>query len=124
MTALDSPLASAGDISVDVAELLASLRQRGQLADLLRQALAEKVAVAAARDAGLTVPDAELQAAADDFRRRNGMHDAGGTHAWLAERGMGVPDLEAALERDLLIAKFQDHLFAHQGVARFEADRT
>lgn len=116
-------LASVGDCRLDQGELLAALHRRGQLVPLLRQTLAEKISLWAARDAGLSVSDEELQRAADHFRQRNGLHQADATNAWLAEQSLTIADLAAVFERDLLIDKFRDHLFALQGAAHFEAHR-
>jgi parvulin-like peptidyl-prolyl isomerase len=104
-------------------DLLHRIHQRGRLLPLLREAAAEEVCVRAARDAGLSVPDDELQRAADDFRQRRGLQSAAAARSWLADRQLTSTDLEEALERDLLVAKLKDHLFAQHGPARFAADR-
>lgn len=119
----DDVLANTCDISLTRSELLAALHRRGQLVPLLRQTLAEKISLSAARDAGLSVSSEELQRAADRFRQRNGLHQADATNAWLAEQSLTLADLEAVFECDLLIDKFRDHLFALQGTAHFEANR-
>ncbi len=52
--------------------------------------------------AGWTVSTAELQAAADAFRRRLGLESAERTREWLAAQGLSLREFEAALERRLV----------------------
>lgn len=117
------PLASAGDLMVSTGDFLRGLHRRGRLLPLLREALAEAAVARAAADAGLAVADADLQQAADRFRRCADLTSADETHAWLARQGWSVADLEAAAARDLLLARWKDHLAAGGAEARFRADQ-
>jgi hypothetical protein len=85
--------------------LLKKLHRNGQLASLLREALADQLIGEQARKAGLSVTAEELQNAADSFRRRHGLHTAADTKAWLDGRGLSVGDFEEGLEQDLLAGK-------------------
>src|SRR5207253_8276505 len=98
MPDLQTVLASAGGVSLSLGNLLRSLHRRCRLRSLVLGALGEQLTLAAAREAGLFVTDAELQHAADGFRQRHGLTSADQTHAWLASEGLTVDDVEAGLE--------------------------
>jgi peptidyl-prolyl cis-trans isomerase C len=117
-----TPLATVGDCTLTSHELMASLHRQGQLLPIIHRALAEKFALAAAGDAGVIVSDAELQGAADDFRRRYGLNSADATRAWLDREALTLVHLEDSLENGLLIEKFKDHLFAQHGDRKFKTD--
>jgi putative peptide maturation system protein len=114
-------VARSADVPLTLHEFLSGLRQGRRLNGLLRQALTEKRLVAAARAAGLTVSTADLQRAADHFRRRLGLHSAERARAWLAAEGLTLDDYEAALERDLLVARFREHLTGPRVAGHFAA---
>ena len=67
--------------SLSLHDFLISLKRRGRLPSLLREALAEKLVLEAARQASLAVSGAELQQAADRFRYRQGLTSADQTGA-------------------------------------------
>src|SRR5437016_2023103 len=91
--------ARTAEVGVAARDVLGLLHRRQQLKPLLWAALAEKVAITAARTAGLTIPDAELQQAADRFRYRHGLSTAEDTRRRLAGQFLTVEDWEAGLER-------------------------
>jgi peptidyl-prolyl cis-trans isomerase C len=103
--------------------LLRTLHRRGRLLPLLREAVAEEACVTAAREANLAVTEADLQCAADAFRRRHGLATADSVHAWLTHQALTKADFEAALERDLLVERFKDRLAAEQSAAHLDAHR-
>lgn len=63
-----------------------------------------------AEELAVSVSDAELQRAADQFRRTSGLITAQETHEWLAGHGFSVEDFERKLEQDLLVEKVRDRL--------------
>jgi parvulin-like peptidyl-prolyl isomerase len=69
-----------------------------------------------ANEAGLTATDAELQAAADAFRRQHGLTSTAATNAWLTQQGRTLNDFEQSLEADLLTEKLKDYL-TRDGIA-------
>jgi hypothetical protein len=69
-----------------------------------------KLVARQATEAGLTVTDAELQAAADAFRRLHGLTSAAATTAWLSHQGRTLEDFEQSLEADLLTEKLKEYL--------------
>jgi putative peptide maturation system protein len=123
MTHLQATIASAGAVRITPRDFLLSLRRQARLRPLLLDAVAARVVHAAAWDQGLTVGDAELQVAADAFRRRHGLASAADTGAWLARQGLTGDDFERSLEADLLAAKFRDHLTRDRLPGHFAAHR-
>ena len=121
---LNQAIAALDDVSLSARDLLAALRRRRRLRPLIHEALIEEFLVRRSVEAGLAVAPLELQAAADAFRRRHGLTSAAQTQAWLAREGLSVQDFEAALERDLLIDRLQDHLCRDRIAGHFEAHRT
>src|SRR5262245_58731812 len=105
MTVLDTVIASAAGARLTAGQLLRKLQRQGRLRPLVLEALAEEVVQEHARQAGLSVSAAELQAAADVFRRGHGLSSAADTDAWLTSQGLSVEDFEASLEEPLLAAK-------------------
>jgi parvulin-like peptidyl-prolyl isomerase len=117
------PVATLGDISVTLTEVLNHAQRRGRLRPLIQAAALEEFLVQQANQAGLAVPPEELQRAADFVRRRQGLTSAEHMHAWLARQGLPVLDFEVALERDLLVDRLKDHLFKDRIPAHFERQR-
>jgi putative peptide maturation system protein len=123
MTDLSLLVVSSGGLSLSLRDWLVYLKRRGQLLPLLRQGTVDHLVARRAAEAGLSVTDAELQAAADAFRRRHGLASAADTGAWLARQGLTVDDFERSLEADLLAAKFRDHLTRDRLPGHFAAHR-
>lgn len=121
MTDLQLPAAQLPDVDLSFHELLASLRRHVRLQPLLLEALAEKVSLQAAREAGLTVSTEELQQAANLFRQQRGLRAAQAMHSWLQDNDLRVIDLEGTLEQALLLEKFRRHLAAARLQEHFAA---
>lgn len=110
-----------GNGPISLEQWLKCLHGRGALLPMLRHFAVEELLLAQASAAGLSVATEELQKAADRFRLRSGLSSAEETRAWLEREQLSVGNWEAALERDLLIAKLQDHV-TEQGIPqRFAA---
>jgi hypothetical protein len=105
-------LARLSDVTLSLPEFLQALRRQGRLAPLLRDALADKLLFETARQAGLTVTEAEFQQAADRFRYRHGLTAADQFHQWLTRGGVSLEEFESSIERDLLRQKLKEHLAA------------
>ena len=86
--------------------------------DLIREAAIEAVIDGAITEAGVAIPDAALQRAADAFRADHRLFQAEDTHAWLAARGFAVDDFESGLERDLQIAELKRRIADDDAVGR------
>lgn len=117
------PAATLGEVTLSLHGLLTHLHRRARLRPLLQEAVVEQFLADHAARAGLTVAAEELQQAADDFRRRQGLTSAEATHAWLARERLSAQDLEDALERDLLIAKLRERLTAERVPDHFAAHK-
>ncbi len=106
------PAAKLSDTTLSLSDFLLRLKQRRKLHSLLREAVVEAFLLRQASEAALTVSAEQLQSAADAFRRRQGLNSAEQTSVWLAREGLSVTDLEAVLERDLLVARLREHITA------------
>jgi parvulin-like peptidyl-prolyl isomerase len=124
MSTLDwktTPAGTLAGVSLSPHDLLVRLHRQRRLVPLLREAVAEEFLLLQVKQAGLTVSDEDLQQAADRFRHRHGLTGAEQTRQWLAREGRSVEDFEATLERDLLVAKFKQHLTQPRVAEHFAA---
>ncbi len=121
--ALQTPIAFLPDASLSLQELLTALRRKLRLLPLLREALAEKVILQAAHQAGLSVSRDELQQAANRFRTRHGLTSVDQMQKWLLEQGLTALDFEDSLRQELLLGKFRDHLVQGRLNDQFTAHR-
>jgi len=87
----------------------------------LTETVQTMVMMRAASRAGLTIQDAELQRAAEQFRRSRRLYKAADTFRWLQERQMTVRDLETRLEQELLTVKLREHVTTGQ-IERYFAE--
>jgi hypothetical protein len=109
---LNSSIASVCGTQLSLGGFLRRLHAQGRLGPLVREALRDQFVVEQARQAGLTVSQEELQAEADDFRRRHGLNSTADTRAWLAARGLSADEFEAQIEETALAGKLRNHLTA------------
>jgi len=112
------------DQPLSLREVLHTWKVTGDLQRLLEQAAQERLIAEAARAEGVTISDQELQTAADAFRKARGLHKAAQTQAWLAERHLGVEDLQILIERPLLRRKLAEHVTAGQVERYFAENRS
>jgi len=70
------------------------LKLSGRFDGLIEEILKDKLAVHAAKKAGIPVLDEEIQERADQFRRVQGLHRAQDAIAWLDSLGVTLDDLE------------------------------
>src|SRR5262245_56713302 len=117
------PAVVIGETALDAADVFRHLRRRGRLATVLRAAAIERHLHREAKRAGLGVSAAELQAGADDFRARRGLHGAAETLRWLDGQRMSLDDFESRLEHDLLLQKLRDHVCRDRLAAHFADHR-
>jgi peptidyl-prolyl cis-trans isomerase C len=101
------PAAQQGKTVLTLQDFLHREHQEGRLLPWLRRATRDAFLVDQARLLGLGVEDEELQRAVDFFRRSRDLTTADATHAWLKEQRLTQDDLEAAIERRLLITKLK-----------------
>lgn len=120
----DTPLATCNDVTLSAEDYLQSLHLQRRLTPTLVDALTEKLILAEAEKLGVVASDEELQRAADDFRQRSGLQSAAATEAWLRRERWSLADLEQAVERKLVIAKFTDHVTKEKIEEYFTDHRT
>lgn len=94
--------------SVLLEDVLRYAHQRGRLLPLLQEAVIDRVVRTAAAERQLTISDSQLQLAADEFRRQQGLESAAETFRWLQHRQLSVADFEAGLETELLREQLGD----------------
>jgi parvulin-like peptidyl-prolyl isomerase len=123
MADLNVPVGTVAGALLPLHDVLRGLHRRRLLLPLLQEAAAEQLLLSYATREGLAVSAAELQLAADRFRRRHGFTTAAQTHQWLAREGLSIEHFEVGIERDLLLAKVIRHLTEPQLADRFNAHR-
>jgi peptidylprolyl isomerase len=100
--------------SLTVQEALQVVRIAGtsypDLHDLLIRDALRREAMAEAEAIDLTAD--EIQEAADEFRRSNGLHSAEATHRWLVERGLSVRSFQRLLRGGVQTRKARAKLTA------------
>jgi hypothetical protein len=110
-------------IQLSLDGLIKHLCVQGRFEALVREALAAQLVQSEARQAGISVKVDELQAAANEFRRRHRLNRAADTRSWLAAQNLTVDDFEAGLKQTLLAAKLRQHLTAANADDHFAAHR-
>lgn len=109
--------------SLSLGDFLRGLHRHGRLLSWLRDAAIEQFLLDEAKQAGLTTTTEELQRAADGFRQRQGLHSTDAMENWLKNQRLCVVDFEETLERDLVVAKFKDHVTRDLLPGHFAANR-
>ncbi len=108
--------------AIGLRDLLRGMKARHG-AQFLEEAVQDALVRQAARERGITVPDAELQKAADDYRRSAGLFDVGATDEWLKRSGLTVEDFEQRLEAHLLAQRLRDAVAGEQVDQFFASNR-
>jgi parvulin-like peptidyl-prolyl isomerase len=110
------------EVQLSCEDIFASLHRRGQLLPLFRGIAMEAIIEHAARNAGLTVSDRELQKASEQLRRQLGLQSAEKTRDWLHEERLSVEQFERRVEQDVLVEKLKDHLLTRYGEQHFQTN--
>jgi parvulin-like peptidyl-prolyl isomerase len=124
MSDLGTPAVRLNGEPLALREVLLACKARGQLRDLLLEAVRDRIVAEAARKAGLVVSDADLQQAADTFRQTRRLQKAEDTRAWLAQEHLTLTDLETRFERELLRRKLTDGIDLPQVERYFAENRS
>ena len=113
-----------GGREVSLHELLYQVKVQGQLGETLQNGMKTIIALEAAEQEGITASDAELQAAADEFRRDCGLHSAAETRKWLMSEGLEEEDFEAGMKCTVLMGKLRQAKVKEAEVrSHFDANR-
>lgn len=92
-------------------DLIYEAKIAGKIPELIRGIHRRQTIERHARQAGIELTTAELQAAADRFRIANKLASAEATQAWLQERHLSIDDFEYTIVQDLLARRLAIHLF-------------
>jgi parvulin-like peptidyl-prolyl isomerase len=100
-------------------ELCRALALSGQLDDLLLEALRARCMPEWAERLGVSVDDDQVQAFADEYRARHGLHEAQATEAFLARAGMDEEGFFAYCQAQALRRAVRDQLGNEEAVREF-----
>jgi parvulin-like peptidyl-prolyl isomerase len=120
------PAVEVDGTQIDLADVLRRARWRAQARFQARFMEEAADAFFIRREAGrrgLNVSPAELQQAADDFRRAHKLHEVWSTERWLAANHLTREDWELMLEEDLLTFKLREVLTTSQVEKYFAENR-
>jgi len=119
----DSHLARVGTRPLDVGEALAALDFLWYDHDVLARLVDTCLIHAELERDPVEVGDAELQAAADAYRRAKGLLDADSTARWLAGRGLSADDFTKLVADTVAVAKLRERVTAGRVAPWFAAHR-
>ena len=108
--------------TVSLSEVLIHLHQQGHLQSMLRETAIRKVLETTADEFGVRPDSGQLQVAADNFRRTNGLFTAKKMYEWLKIRQLSVVDFERMIE-DHLIRQAVFSVVVRDAVNCFETSR-
>ena len=91
-----------GDVQMTADDIVNYLKFNNEFEEIAERIIKDKIAVAIARQRGVTLSADALQKATDDFRRYAGLHRAKETQEWLEGLGVTVDDFEAFIT-DLML---------------------
>lgn len=105
----DVTLGTVGGTRITLDDLLFQLRTNSAqtvIEDMVHAVVIRKMA----EESAISVSNADLQRAADEFRRGSGLITAQETHEWMAQHGLTLEEFERKLEQDLLTQKVRERL--------------
>lgn len=94
------------------AAIVAYLRRSSKIAEIATLAEREALILATCEQLGITLSDAEWQAAGDTFRLEHKLLGSSETFAWLSQQRINVLDWSEGIRAALLTKKLKEHLFA------------
>jgi parvulin-like peptidyl-prolyl isomerase len=117
----NTPLASMGNITLTVKDMLKALHRSRRLAGIIRPVFMEHFLVTKAKQAGIKVTQEEIQKMANDFRRSMNLTKAEDMNRWFQMEGITAADFAEGIERDLLVSKMRQAITEPQLQATFDA---
>jgi parvulin-like peptidyl-prolyl isomerase len=102
--------------SIDLAELIRTLKLTGQFEALLEQFVRDRLTVLSAKKSGIQVSEAQIQERADQFRRVRGLHRASDTNKYLDAMRISLEELEAFIRDSLYQEKMLRKVCSDQAV--------
>lgn len=109
-------------IPIEIAEVLATLRQNMSLVEVCEQTLKQKIILQTADSQDITVTPEEIQNEVDEIRRNKHLEKASDTLAWLNEQMVTAEEWEIAIHSHLLAQKLATYLFEEK-VESYFAER-
>lgn len=104
-------------------EIVAYLRRSHKLAEVASGVERDALILTLCEQIGVTVSEAELQAAGDAFRQEHKLLGASQTLAWLQEQRITVEDWSEGIRIALLTKKLKEHLFGDTIDAHYISNR-
>ena len=95
-------------------DILEQLKLSCRVPELTEQIIVRRIIQDEAEKAEITLEVSELQAAADDFRSRNGLTSAKSTQMWLSINQLSLDEFENIVRLELLSNKLKDVVLADQ----------
>jgi parvulin-like peptidyl-prolyl isomerase len=98
-------------IKISDRDLIHEIKIAGRIPELVRAIVRRKIIQQQVEQAGIEPTTAELQQAADRFRKMEKLESAEATNKWLQRLHLSVDDFEDMVTQDLLSTKLARHLF-------------
>ncbi|MFL6676451.1 MAG: peptidylprolyl isomerase [Massilia sp.] len=107
------------DEVVTTDDFIRSLKLGGQFEGLVEQLVRDRLAVRAARQAGLPITPDEVQQRADEFRRALGLHRAADTNHYLDALGVSLDEFEDFITDGLYQEKMMQQVCSDAAVEQY-----
>lgn len=107
------------DEVIDTDVFIRTLKLTGQFEGLVEQLVREKLAVHAAKKAGLPVAADDIQERADQFRRAQGLHRAADMNHYLDALGVSLDEFEEFVTDGLYHEKMMEQVCSEKAVEQY-----
>jgi len=107
------------DEVIDTDVFIRTLKLTGQFEGLVEQLVREKLAVHAAKKAGLPIAAGDIQERADQFRRAQGLHRAADMNHYLDALGVSLDEFEEFVTDGLYHEKMMEQVCSEKAVEQY-----
>ncbi|MBD8533221.1 MULTISPECIES: peptidylprolyl isomerase [unclassified Massilia] len=107
------------DEVIDTDVFIRTLKLTGQFEGLVEQLVREKLAVHAAKKAGLPIAAGDIQERADQFRRAQGLHRAADMNHYLDALGVSLDEFEEFITDGLYHEKMMEQVCSEKAVEQY-----
>ena len=107
------------DEVIDTDVFIRTLKLTGQFEGLVEQLVREKLAVHAAKKAGLPIAAEDIQERADQFRRAQGLHRAADMNHYLDALGVSLDEFEEFVTDGLYHEKMMEQVCSEKAVEQY-----
>jgi parvulin-like peptidyl-prolyl isomerase len=101
-------------LTISIPDIIHKLKLSYQIPDTIKAIASQAIITEAAKEAGIEVTEAELQAEGDKLRLEKKLATAKETWAWLDKHHLSVKDFEELVHTSLISKKLAHHLFSAQ----------